>query len=398
MNALKPGACPSKPIATEPRGMPNDPVFDPGAVPPAISRRWSWRVAEISGIVVSVHVTFPLLVVWFAAVYWFEVEDVTRVASGIALLLLLFGCVFLHELGHALTARRFGFITREITLLPIGGIARLERLPDDPRQSLWITLAGPAVNIAIAVGLFIVLQLTGTWQPLVPASLMEAPFLERLLLVNVSLVIFNMLPAFPMDGGRVLRAVLAMRMDDRRATHIAARIGQGMAVLFAFLGWLANPFLIVIALFVWIGAASEARMADIRTALRGIPVGRVMRTAFATLAPDDHLSAAVELMQQGGQHEFPVMRDERLVGILTRQDLVRALTKGGSQSRVADAMDHAVQAVDAHVMLNAVLHALDTRPSSAVPVVHDGRLVGLLTAEAVAEFLTIQTALDRAAA
>jgi Zn-dependent protease len=111
-----------------------------------MGQTWSWKVVRISGIVVSVHATFFLLVVWFAGAYWFDTKDVARVASGIALLLLLFGCVLLHELGHALTARRFGFITREITLLPIGGIARLERLPEDPRQSLWITLAGPAVN------------------------------------------------------------------------------------------------------------------------------------------------------------------------------------------------------------------------------------------------------------
>jgi Zn-dependent protease/CBS domain-containing protein len=363
----------------------------------AIARTWSWKVAEISGIAVSVHATFPLLVVWFAVAYWFESGSLTRVASGIALLLLLFGCVLLHELGHALTARRFGFSTREITLLPIGGLARLERLPDDPRQSLWITLAGPAVNIAIALLLFLVLQLSGTWQPITPASLMDAPFLERLMLVNVSLVIFNMLPAFPMDGGRALRAVLAARMDDRRATHIAARIGQSMAVMFAFLGWLANPLLIVIALFVWTGAAQEARMADIRAALRGIPVARAMLTGFTTLTPDDPLSTAIECVQHGGQHQFPVTSDGRLVGMLTRPRLLHALTEGGLQSRVAEAMEQAVQVVDARDMLGAVLHRLEASPSSTVPVVDDGRLVGLLTAEAVAEFLAIHAALERGA-
>ena len=188
-------------------------------------------------------------------------------AAGVALFLLLFGCVLLHELGHALTAQWFGFTTREITLLPIGGIARLERLPDDPMQSLWITLAGPAVNIVIAAALFVALQLTGTWQPVTHISLTDGPFLERLMLVNISLVIFNMLPAFPMDGGRALRALLATRMDDRRATRIAARLGQAMAVLFAIVGWLANPLLILIAMFVWTGAAQEARTADMRAAL-----------------------------------------------------------------------------------------------------------------------------------
>ena len=360
--------------------------------------KWSWKLGEISGIAVSIHATFLLLVAWFTVVYWFEVRSVARAASGVALFLLLFGCVLLHELGHALTAQRFGLTTREITLLPIGGIARLERMPDDPMQSLWITLAGPAVNIAIAVALFMALQVTGTWQPVTHISLANGPFLERLMLVNVSLVIFNMLPAFPMDGGRALRALLATRMDDRRATRIAARLGQGMAVVFAIVGWLANPLLILIALFVWTGAAQEARMADRRAALSGIRVARVMITAFTTLAPDDPLSTAMELAQHGAQHDFPVTRDGHVAGMLTRHDLLRRLAEGGPQSRVADAMERDVDIVDPHDMLDVALGRLDARQSSAAPVVQNGRLIGLLTAEAVAEFLSIQAALDHAPA
>jgi len=359
---------------------------------------WSWKVARISGIVVSVHATFFLLVIWFAGVYWLDTNDVAHVASGIALLLLLFGCVLLHELGHALTARRFGFVTREITLLPIGGIASLEQLPDDPRQSLWITLAGPAVNIVIALFLFIVLQLTGMWQRPTPNSFMDAPLLERLMLVNISLVIFNMLPAFPMDGGRALRAILALRMDDRRATHIAARVGQGMAVLFAFLGWLANPLLILIALFVWTGAAAEVRTADVRAALRGIRVERVMLTAFTTLKPDEPLSAAAELMQHEGRHAFPVTSDGHLLGLLTRQRLLQALAEAHPHARVADVMEQTVEAVDPSDMLDEALPRLEAGFSSTVPVIREGRLIGLLTAEAIAEFIAIQTALARAAA
>jgi len=360
--------------------------------------QWSWKLAEVSGIRVSVHATFLLLVAWFAVAYWFEVGSLARVASGVALFLLLFGCVLLHELGHALTAQRFGFTTREITLLPIGGIARLERLPDDPIQSLWITLAGPAVNVAIAVSLFVALQLTGTWQPITHISLTNGPFLERLMLVNISLVIFNMLPAFPMDGGRALRALLATRLDDRRATRIAARLGQGMAVVFAVVGWLANPFLILIALFVWTGAAQEARMVDMRAALSGIPVARVMITQFTTLTPNDPLSTAMELVQHGSQHDFPVTRDGHVAGMLTRHDLLRGLAEGGPQSRVADAMGRDVQIVDPHDMLDAALGRLDAGQSSTAPVVQDGRLIGLLTADAVAEFLSIQAALDHAPA
>ncbi len=362
------------------------------------SRAWSWKVAEISGIAICVHATFLLLIGWFALAFWFEVGDVARVASGVALLLLLFACVLMHELGHALTAQRFGFVTREITLLPIGGIARLERMPEDPKQSLWITLAGPAVNIVIATLLFAVLRLTGTWQPIGGISLTRGPFLERLMLVNASLVVFNLLPAFPMDGGRALRALLATRLDDVRATRIAARLGQGMAALFAVVGWLANPLLILIALFVWTGAAQEAQMAGLRAALRGIPVSRVMWTAFDTLTPDDPLSSALELVQRSGRHEFPVTWDGRLVGILTRQGLLQGLAEQGPQSKVALAMERDFEIVDPHEMLDAALGRLDARQSSAAAVVQEGRLIGLLTTEGVTEFLHISAALDRQAA
>jgi Zn-dependent protease len=355
--------------------------------------QWTWRLTDVSGIRVSVHATFLLLVAWFAVMYWLEVGSLARAASGVALFLLLFGCVLLHELGHALTAQRFGLATREITLLPIGGIARLERFPDNPMQSLWITLAGPAVNIVIAAALFLTLQLTGTWQPITRVSLTNGPFLERLMVVNISLVIFNMLPAFPMDGGRALRALLATRMDDGRATRIAARLGQGMAVLFAIVGWLANPILILIALFVWTGAAQEARTAGMRAALADVPVDRVMITDFTTLAPDDPLSKVMELVQRGNQHDFPVAREGRLVGMLTRRDLLRGLAQGGPQSRVADVMERDMPVVDPHEMLDVTLGRLDARQFSIAAVVQDGRLTGLLTPEAVAEFLGIQAAL-----
>ena len=359
------------------------------------ARTWSWKVAEIAGIRVSVHATFVFLVAWFAVAYWLEVKNLALVAYGVALLLLLFGCVLLHELGHALTAQRFGFMTREITLLPIGGIATLERMPDDPRQSLWITLAGPAVNVVIAAALFVALRVTGTWQPIANVSLTQGPFLERLMLVNISLVIFNMLPAFPMDGGRALRALLATRLDDRQATRIAARLGQGMAALFALVGWLTNPFLILIALFVWAGAAQEAAMADLRAALRGVPVARVMLTTFRSLTPDDPLSAVSELVQHGGQHDFTVTQDGRLVGLLTRRDLLQALRERGPQARVADAMDRDPPIVDPREMLESALSRLSARQVSTAAAVQDGRLAGLLTAEAVAEFVNLQAALDR---
>jgi Zn-dependent protease len=329
---------------------------------------------------------------------WLEVRDPWRVVSGLAIVLLLFTCVLLHELGHALTAQRFGFETREITLLPIGGIARLERLPDDPMQSLWIALAGPAVNVALAAALFGVLRATGAWRPLGAVGLTAGPFLEQLMLVNVSLAVFNMLPAFPMDGGRALRALLATRFDQRRATRIAARLGQAFALLFMLVGWFSNPVLLLIGIFVWLGAAQESAMADRRAALRGVPVSRVMLTAFRTLDADDLLSRAVDLAQHEGQHAFVVTSAGRAVGLLTDRALRRGLAARGPQSRVADAMEGEIPLADASEPLEAALDRLDAAQAPAALVIEDGRVQGLLTLEGVAAFLELDAALPHRAA
>ena len=246
--------------------------------------KWSWKLATVAGIGLYVHATFFLLIAWVGVTYWLAGGSAAAL-SGIAFILALFACVVLHELGHALTARRYGIRTRDITLLPIGGVSRLERIPDEPRQEVWVSLAGPAVNVVIAAALYAWLLLSHALRPFSVLTMAGGPFLERLLLVNVSLAVFNLLPAFPMDGGRVLRALLAMRMDYVRATQVSAQVGQAMALVFGLLGLFTNPFLVFIAFFVWIGAAQEASMVQMRTALSGIPVSRAMLTDYHTLAP-----------------------------------------------------------------------------------------------------------------
>jgi len=225
----------------------------------------AWQIGRVAGIVVQVHWTFLLLVGWVVLVHTRDGGGPADALRGVVLTLAVFLCVVLHEFGHALTARRFGIGTRDITLLPIGGVARLVRMPDDPRQELLVAGAGPAVNVAIAVLLLGILLLTGRYVPMTQAARVGAHFLDQLLLINIVLVVFNLLPAFPMDGGRVLRALLALRWPYVQATRWAATAGQTVAVALGFAGVaLASPFLVLIALFVFSGARAEARVVEMR--------------------------------------------------------------------------------------------------------------------------------------
>jgi Zn-dependent protease len=310
----------------------------------------------------------------------------------VGFILVLFACVVLHEYGHALTARRYGIRTRDITLLPIGGVARLERMPEEPLQELWVALAGPAVNVAIGLLLFGWLQGSGQWQSVDELGVARGGFVQRVMVANVLLAGFNLLPAFPMDGGRALRALLATRMEYTRATQRAAVIGQGMAILFGFFGLQGNPMLIFIAFFVWIGAGQEASMVQMKSALAGIPVRRAMLTYFRTLTPTSTLGDAADLVLSGSQQDFPVMDDGRLEGVLTRSDLLKALTRSGRDAAVGDNMKRDCPTADTSEMLETVLARVRGRDCHTVPIMERGILVGLVTMDNVGEFLMIQAA------
>ena len=345
-----------------------------------------------AGIDVHIHFTFLLLLGWVAISHYLAHGDLAEAMSGLVFILALFGIVVLHELGHALAARRYGIRTRDITLLPIGGVARLERMPEDPWQELVVAVAGPAVNVVLAAGIYFGLALGRGVVSLDESARVGGGLLHQLFWVNVSLVAFNAIPAFPMDGGRVLRALLAMRLDYVRATQVAASIGQGIAVLFAFLGLFSNPFLLFIGLFVWLGAAQEASMVQMRSALAGIPVGRAMITEFRTLRPDDTLDQAVEYIRSGFRQDFPVVEDGRLVGILTRSDLAAALGRLVPGARVREIMRRDFVTLDPRDMLQTAFARLQECDCHTLPVVQDGRLVGLVTADNLAEVLMIQEA------
>lgn len=358
--------------------------------------RWSWKIAKLAGITVYMHATFLLLLAYIVIASWVEKHSAAVTITAVAFILAIFACVVLHELGHALAARRYGVRTRDIILLPIGGVARLERMPEQPLQELWVALAGPAVNVVIAAGLFVILSVLGIPPQLEQLKWLSGGFLNRLMLVNLWLVAFNLIPAFPMDGGRVLRALLATRLDYTEATHIAARVGQALALVFGFLGLFTDPFLLFIALFVWMGAEGESAMVQARTSFAGVPVQRVMLTEFRALRPDETLSQAVEHVLAGFQHDFPVVFGDHVLGILTRADLMKALAQRGSGIAVRDAMQREFPVADSHDMLEHALPVLRASGVRSIPVEHDGHLVGLLDMENVAEFMMVQSALRHA--
>lgn len=355
--------------------------------------KWSWKIARVAGIDIYIHATFLLLLGWVAVSAWLAQENLSAMLSSVGFLLALFACVVLHEYGHALTARKYGIQTRDITLLPIGGVARLERMPEQPLQELWVALAGPAVNAALAVIFFLILLATGTAGQFSLFSYNQDNFFARLLSVNVSLAVFNLIPAFPMDGGRVVRALLATRLEYTRATQVAATLGQGVAFILGFFGLFNNPFLLFIALFVWIGAAQEASMVQVKSALGGIPVSRAMLTDFHTISPTDSLQQAVNLLLAGMQQDFPVVVDRKVVGLLTRDDLLRALTEQNETSFVSYVMRKNFQVVDSSQMLDSITQQIQEAEQRILPVVHNGELVGMVNLENIGEFLMVQNAI-----
>lgn len=358
--------------------------------------KWSFKLGEFLGIGVYMHLTFPLLLVLAALPALLDGGDIVGALADVFFILVLFVCVILHEYGHALAARRYGIRTRDITLLPIGGVARLERMPEKPSQELVVAAAGPLVNVIIAAALFLVMFFAGVTMPQLGLGLGNESFLEQLLAVNVILILFNLIPAFPMDGGRILRALLATRLSFAQATRYAAFIGQGVAVAMAVTGFFINPLLVVTAAFIFFGAQGESQWVQARAKLNGFTVGQAMRTNIRTFAPYEWLSNAIDSMMATGQQDFPIVENGRVVGILTRNTLLRALQRTGAYAPISAVMQANVPGIDANDSLVDASELMQEKQVSALPVLFNGTLVGLLTLDGIQEFLRVQKALGRA--
>lgn len=359
--------------------------------------KWSLTLGSFAGIRVYVHWTFSLLLGWILFAHLGRGHDWMEAWRGIGFILALFGCVLLHEFGHALTAKRYGIRTQDITLLPIGGIARLERLPENPRQELWVTLAGPAVNVVIAGVLFAILGFVSPLNEFLQVRLVGGTFLVQLMWVNVFLGAFNLLPAFPMDGGRVLRALLSMRLGRVRATRLAASIGQGMAILFGIAGFFGNPMLIFIAIFVYLGAEAEAQAVETTSFIGGLQVRDAMMTRFRALAAEDSLETAIRELLAGSQQDFPVVADGKVAGILRRNDLVQALAQGRRQASIGDVMCCECGDVPATAPLDGTLQRMRQEGCATLAVMDEGKLAGLLTLENIGELVMVKSATAKGA-
>ena len=355
---------------------------------------WSISIGSIAGTTIRIHFTFLLFLAWIV-LSSLATEGAAAAWSALAFILLVFACVTAHEFGHILTARAFGVPTPDVTLLPIGGVARLARIPEKPSEELLVAIAGPLVNVAIALLLILLAgaDLSGHQMSSIDNS--QLSMIDRLASVNVFLALFNMIPAFPMDGGRVLRALLAMRLGHVRATEIAAKIGQLVAFALGFIGLFFNPILIFIAIFVYLAAASEAQLVTIRAMSRDVPVSAAMITEFARLTPDEHIDAAVQTLLHTSQSEFPVVDgDGRLTGLLDRGGIIKALREKGADARVGDVMLPNVPTIGHRRCLEEAFRLLQEAQAPAVGVV-DGtaRLVGLVTSATIGEMLMVREAL-----
>jgi len=367
----------------------------------------AFRIGTVLGIPIRIHFTFVLILLWAGAG---SANVGEGFLVGVVFILMVFGCVVLHELGHAAVGRKFGVETREIVLYPIGGVARLDRIPAGMAE-FWIALAGPAVNLFLASALFAYALVQGIPYPFAAGSLFstEVPIVWQFARVNFFLFAFNLfIPAFPMDGGRALRAGLSVFFGQQKATRIAARVGQGVAIVMAIIAVLPplNPFLLFIAFFIFVGAGQEAASERNRSAVAGLTARNAMITRYETIAPQETLGRAAELLVATHQQDFPVIDAwGRVAGLLHRGALLAALAApGGRERAILEVMDREPQVVPADMPLEAVLRYLQSRPLQPILVVGQGGgpggeetgLLGMITLDNLGELIQISQTLKQA--
>ena len=366
--------------------------------------KWSFKIATVAGTEVRIHITFFILLVFVAMQGMAGGHGLNGAVDALLFVSAAFVCVLLHEFGHVFAAAGYGIRTPDITLFPFGGVARVERIPENPRQEIVIALAGPAVNVVIVGFLWLALILTGARAWLDPVTV-EGSLVRQVLMANVMLVLFNLIPAFPMDGGRVLRALLALRFEHAQATRVAASVGQALAVAIGLIGVFgfhagkvaigANPMLILVAFFVFMAAANEAGAVQMQAMIRGLSVSAAMVTEFKSLPRNASLGEAAEVLLHTSQHEFPVVDpDGTLRGIFTRSELVAALREAGPQAPVLGVMRENFPVIHPETPFDEAFQLMQQSATPVLPVTNsEGRIVGLFTMENIGEMLMVRSAI-----
>ncbi|MCM4173307.1 site-2 protease family protein [Arenibacter sp. TNZ] len=353
------------------------------------------KLGKVAGIQLEVHWTFALLLIWAGFVEFQNSGNFERVAINQGFILVLMACVVLHELGHALTARKFNIKTKRIILLPIGGVATLDKMPEKPEQELLVALAGPAVNVVIAIILSLIIPLKSyfNFDNVVVEEMLYEPnlqnFLFYLFIANVMLVVFNLIPAFPMDGGRVLRALLAFRLSRVQATNIAAGIGQTLAVVFFILGFFVNPFLILIAFFIFFGAYGENQMVKRNSLLQGHLVKEATLTKITVLRPDNNVQEVIDILLAGTEKDFVVALDKEILGIVTQNDVIK-YAKNPS-ILVKDIMDKNFTIIDESTEITKVLELVGKERKHFFPVTGNKKLIGAIDMVNISEFILLKS-------
>ncbi len=355
--------------------------------------RWSLTLGSIAGTAVRIHVTF-LLFLLFIGVTEYQSSGGVAAFDAVLFVVLIFACVTAHEFGHVLTADRFGVRTTDVTLFPIGGVASMEQIPEKPSQELLIALAGPAVNIAIAILILIVTPGSIASLQFTDVANGEAGLAMRLAIANLALGLFNLIPAFPMDGGRVLRALLAIKLSHTQATKFAAIIGQGLAFVLGFAGLFGNPMLIFIAVFIYIAAGAEAEAVMLRDLTRDLLVADAMVTGISPIFLDDRIGAATDALIGSPHEDFPVVDDTGMFrGFVTRGDIITALNSQGPDAPVSSIIRPMAPRVSPWDRLAKAMKLIEGRPHPVAIVIDDeGAIAGILTRQSIIQVAAIHAA------
>jgi Zn-dependent protease len=351
----------------------------------------SLKIARPFGISIYIHWTFLFIIAWIVAIDIGQGFNTGQILMSVLFVLTLFICVVLHELGHSLTAKALGGEVKSITLLPIGGMANIKKMPDKPKEEFLITIAGLAVNVVIALILWVVLSSLGRldFQDMDFQAITAQNFFVMLMAVNLFIVAFNLIPAFPMDGGRILRSLLSFKMSKVKATRISKSIGKTFGVLFAIAGLFYNPFLVIIGIFVFIGAQAEYEMIKYHDLLENYKVKDVINNEYTAFEPNDPLEKAAHSMIHGSDNGFVILSGSTISGILTKKNIIKGLSTLGNQGKVKEVMVAPIKPVDLEMPLNTVFQKMMRNKYEILPVQTNGHLEGVLDLENIKELVMV---------